>query len=111
MEIQKLTAEEKYGIKIPKYVQNIMHRAKYEYDFFYNHSEYAVGYTIRITKATPYTKIYTFKTELETLKKWVERNGGKMIILHIPNETHYINQYAIVTIYDPIMKYIEGYIQ
>lgn len=101
----------KYGIKIPKYVQDIMSRAKYEYDFFKNHSEYAVGYTVRILKRTHQTQIDTFKSEIERLKKWVEKNNGEMVILDIPNKTHYVRQYAIVTIYDPVMKYIEGYME
>ena len=30
-----------------------------------------------------------------------------MIINRIPKKTHYANQYAIVTIYDPVMKQLE----
>lgn len=40
------------------------------------------GYTIAIRKTTPYTQVSTF----------------------------YANQYAIVTIYDPVMKQLEKYI-
>ena len=44
-------------------------------------------------------------------EKWVERQaGGEMIILEFPKETHYRRQYAVVTIFDPVMKYLESYI-
>lgn len=97
-------------MEIPKYVKEIMQRAKYEFDFKVNHPDYAVGYTIRIRKATPYTKIDTFKAEMERLKKWAKKNNSVMVILDIPDKTHYVNQFAIVTIYDTVMKHIEQYI-
>nr|DAS46926.1 MAG TPA: hypothetical protein [Caudoviricetes sp.] len=95
---------------VPKYVIEMISRAKYEFDFFKNNAYYAAGYTIRIRKSTPYTKIDTFKSEIERLKKWVQKNNGEMRILDIPTETHYVNQYAVVTIFDPVMKHIENYI-
>lgn len=98
-------------MKIPKYVQEILSRSKYEFDFYKNNPDYAAGYTIRIRKATPYTKIDTFKAEIEKLKKWVEKNNGEMIVLDIPNKTHYTNQVATVTIFDPVMQKIEQLIE
>lgn len=97
-------------MKIPKYVIEVLERAKYEFDFFKNNADYAAGYTIKIRKSTPYTKVDTFKAEIERLKKWVEKNNGEMIILDFPTKTHYVNQAATVTIFDPVMQYIEGYI-
>ena len=97
-------------MKIPKYIEEIMQRSKYEFDLFKSHPDYAVGYTIRIRKSTPYTKIDTFRAEVERLQKWVNKNNGEMVILDIPNKTHYVNQYAVVTIYDTLMKHIEKYI-
>lgn len=95
---------------VPKYVSEIMSRAKYEFDSFKNSPDYAAGYTIKIRKATAQTYISTFKAEIERLKKWVERNNGEMVILDMPNKTHYYNQVATVTIFDPVMKHIESYI-
>ena len=95
---------------VPKYVAEIMSRAKYEFDCFKNHADYAAGYTIKIRKSSAYTKIDTFKAEIERLKKWVEKNNGELIVLDIPNKTHYANQVATVTIFDPVMKHIESYI-
>lgn len=99
-------------MEIPKYIQDMMERAR----FVVGCGE--PGYTIAIRKATPYTQVGTFKAEIERLEKWVKRMMPKddlgvptMIIHRIPNKTHYAKQYAIVTIYDPIMKYLEKYIQ
>ena len=99
-------------MEIPKYIQDIMERS----GFVVGYGD--PGYTIAIRKATPYTQVSTFKVEIERLEKWVKRMMPKddlgvptMIINKIPKKTHYANQYAIVTIYDPIMKYLEEYIQ
>lgn len=99
-------------MEIPKYIQDIMERSK----FVLSYGE--PGYTIAIRKATPYTQVSTFKVEIERLEKWVQQMMSKddlgvptMIINRIPKKTHYANQYAIVTIYDPIMKQLEKYIQ
>lgn len=96
---------------IPKYVQELMNRSK----FVLGVGE--AGYTIRIYKSTPYTKIFTLKAEVERLQKWVERimpeddlGVPTMFINSIPSKTHYCNQYAVVTIFDPVMQNIEKYI-
>ncbi len=94
----------------PKYVIEMMERARYEFDCFKNNENYATGYTIKIRKATPYTKVETLKAEIERLKKWVEKNNGEMVVLDLPEKTHYVNQVATVTIFDPVMRYIEKYI-
>lgn len=52
---------------IPKYVQELMSRAS----FVLGSGE--AGYTIRINKSTPYTKIDTLKAEVERLDQWVKR--------------------------------------
>lgn len=100
-------------LKIPKYVIEIMERSQYEFYYFKSKEGYSAGYTIRICKATPYTRIDTMRAELERLCKWADKIGGEGtgIVLDIPLTTHYKNQYAIVTIFDPVMKQIEKYIR
>jgi hypothetical protein len=96
-------------MEIPKYVQKQMERAKY--NFSYEHENYGVGYTIEIEKSTSYASIETLYQEMEKLKKWVDQQyGGKMDILYLPEATHYCRQYAIVSIWDPIMIHLEKYI-
>lgn len=101
-------------MKIPKYIEELMERAQYEYDERYyrrNKDTYSTGYTIRIEKRSDYSKIDTLQGEMDRLKTWVERQpGGEFHLLDIPEVTHYHRQYAVVTIFDPVMKYIESFI-
>jgi hypothetical protein len=95
--------------RIPNYVQILMNRAKY--NFSYEHENYGVGYTIEIEKSTPYAFIDALSKEMVKLKKWVEKQpGGKMDILYLPDVTHYRRQYAIISIWDPVMIHLEKYI-
>lgn len=99
---------------IPEYVIDLMQRAKYNYEIC-NCMRYAtvcaIGYTIDISKSSHYQKVNTFINEINRLKKWVENQGGEMIIISVPSRTTYkIMQYATVTIFDPVMKQIEQYI-
>lgn len=99
-------------MKIPKYVIELMNRAKYNYTLSGKNKNYSTGYTIEIKKYSHYETADTFRKEIDRLKKWVERqNGGEMIIINCPTYTvHKTMQYATVTIFDPVMKYIEQYI-
>ena len=101
--------------KIPKYIQEIMERAQYNFD-----SKLAnPGYTVDIVKRSHYEWISTFQEEIDRLVQWVNANCGYcdteevpcIEVLYIPKETqHKRLQYATVTIYDPVMKYLEKYI-
>ena len=102
-------------VKVPKYVQEILSRSKYEFDFYTKHEMYAPGYTIRIRKQTPYTYADTFRAEVEHFVKWANRVTGvedleNAFVLHVPTETHPCNQIAVVTIFDPVMQKIEKFI-
>lgn len=96
-------------MKIPKYAQEMMQRARFDLD--YKHAGSAPGYTIRIEKATPYTRAATLKAECEKLAAWARRNYTEAEILYCPDETHYCRQYAVLTIYDPVMQQLEKYIK
>lgn len=102
-------------VTIPKYVQEILRRSKYEFDRCTGHEWYAPGYTIRIKKATPYTYADTFRAEIERLVKWVNRQTPSdgldhAYILSVPTKTHHCDQVAVVTIFDPVMQKIEQFI-
>ena len=106
-------------MNIPKYVKEIMSRSKYEYDFLQGENT-SVGYTVRIFKYSDYQNVNSFLKEIQRLKKWVDKEYRKIAgddvepdvchIISVPNRTHYTNQYAIVTIFDPVMKHLEEYI-
>ena len=96
----------------PKYVQEILRRSRYEFDYCTKNENYSAGYTLRIRKATPCTQIDTLKAEVERLCAWANRQSveNTAVILYIPKETHYHDQAAVVTIFDPVMQKIERYI-
>lgn len=97
-------------MKIPKYVIDIMKRSQYEFDRCTKDVNYGAGYTIRIKKGRPYQRIDTLKGEVERLCKWANRIVPETaFLLYIPNETHYTQQYAIVSIFDPVMYAISKY--
>ena len=108
-------------MKIPKYVIELMERAKYNYDLC-EHKEYAVGYTIDIAKFSHYEYADTLEKEIKRLIKWCNKQyenssdgwftvRKNAYILKLPQTTEYkAMQYATVTIYDPVMKYLEQYI-
>lgn len=101
-------------MKIPKYIiETLLDRAEYEFTYCTSNKYYAAGYTISIKKARPYQRAETLKKEVKKLCDWADRiaGAGTSYVLSLPTETHYTNQYAIVTIFDPVMKQIESYIQ
>lgn len=98
-------------MNIPKYVQELMERSYFYYDFKTGDDRCGAGYTIAIKKRTAYTRADTLAAEAQRLKNWVERQtGGECIIIRTPTKTTHGDQIAIVTIWDPVMKHIEGYI-
>ena len=96
---------------IPKYAQEMMERARYEYDRCTSNENYGVGYTVAIRKSTPYAKADTLRAEVERLCKWANRAAGVEVahILYVPEKTCYHEQSAVVTIFDPVMKHIEQF--
>lgn len=99
-------------MKIPKYVQELMSRAEYNFILPGKNPNAEVGYTIEIKKYSHYETADTFRGEIDRLKRWVDRqSGGEMIIISCPTHTvHKTMQYATVTIFDPVMQKIEQYI-
>lgn len=94
-------------MKIPKFAQDIMSRS--EFDLTFRHPRSEPGYTIKVKKATPYTQAATLHRECERLVAWAKRNYAEGEILDCPIATHHCNQYALVTIFDPCMKFLEQY--
>lgn len=96
------------ALKIPKYVDDLLSRSEFEFDFCKSNKDYAAGYTIRIRKRSAYQLVGTFNEEIERLVKWANRQVEETAyILEQPVKTHYCGQFAIVTIFDPIMQKIE----
>lgn len=96
-------------MKIPKYIQNIMGRARFDRNFDNPRSN--PGYTIIVRKATPYTHADTFRKELERMVSWAKKEYADAEILECPEQTRNCTQTALVTVTDPCMKYLEQYMK
>ena len=98
-------------MNVPKYVQDLMERSRFYYNFKTGDDRCGAGYTIAIEKRTAYAMADTLAAEVQRLKNWVERQtGGECIIIRVPAKTHHCNQIAVVTIWDPVMRHLEGFI-
>lgn len=97
---------------IPKYVEELMSRSAFVI------GGYDPGYTIAIEKKSDYSYVSTLMKEIKRLRNWVYKSGKypedfdapPIVINKIPKQTFHHKQYAVVTIYDPLMKYLENYI-
>lgn len=102
-------------IRIPKYIIEILERS----EFVLNGEKVIPGYTIRVEKKTPYAYASTLRDEAKKLVEWANREYKRISkdeteiasLDEYDPYTHYRKQYAIVTIYDPIMKAIEKHIK
>lgn len=98
-------------MNIPKYVQELMERSYFYFNFKANDDRCGAGYTIAIKKRSAYTLAGTLASEIQRLKNWVERQpGGECIVVSVPTTTRHSSQIAVVTIWDPVMQHLEGYI-
>lgn len=104
---------------IPTYVKRMLKRASFAIETSKFEKGWDPSYTIIIPKHSIYAQADTLKAEVERLKAWCIRakygsfpSVGDLKfpgveVLHVPSETHYCKQYAVVTIYDPIMQRVE----
>lgn len=98
-------------MKIPMYVQDLMERSEFALGYG------DPGYTIVVHKRTYHQLANTFSKEIKKLEKWANRQVPHYDdipiakIIKIPEKTHYRDQTATITIYDPVMKQIERYMK
>ena len=107
---------------VPKYIRDILARSEWAVEAGRLPEGGDPGYTILIHKRTAYARAKTLDGETRLLRSWAERlmrrlfpgydpaAQPKTVIHQCPTETHYWDQWATVTIWDPVMKYIEEYI-
>ena len=98
---------------VPAYIREILSRSGFEFDHCTTHPHYVQGYTIYIRKRTPYSRASTLQGDARRLCNWADRVAKKPVshILHLPDATHPCDQFAHVTILDPVMLAIEDYIR
>lgn len=99
--------------KVPQYIREILSRAGYEFDYLTTHPEFKQGFTLHIRKRTPYTSVRAFRREVEDFCYWADRTAHAPVsrIVHIPDTMRPCDQFAYVTILDPVMLQIEDYIK
>lgn len=90
-------------MKIPKYVKGIMERSEFVLGYGYP------GYTIKIHKYSEYGLDNSVNREAERLVAYARRNGSPAYVNKYVRGTHYCDQTAEVTIFDPVMKRLECY--
>ena len=104
-------------MKIPKYVEKLLReRSEWAIQTHYFGKNDDPGYTIFIHKRSAYSLVGTLKREVERFCRWVESqmpsdyDHSQMptaVIGFMPSKTRYMDQWARVTVYDPVMRNIE----
>lgn len=111
-------------MNVPKYIRDLLARSEWAIEAHPCRLPKGCdpGYTIILHKRTAYSLAHTLEKETRTLKNWCDRQmktrdqeydpttHSIATIHHCPTTTHYNDQWAVITIYDPIMKNIEGFI-
>lgn len=105
--------------RIPTYVKRMLKRASFAIYTDQFKKGWDPSYTIVIPKHSIYAEAATLRAEVERLEAWAMRNvyGSfptlrdmecpPVVVLSLPTETHHSRQYAVVTIYDPVMQRVE----
>ena len=98
-------------MNVPNYIKEILGRSTF------NFTGGDIGYTVNIHKKTEYVQVRSLRTEAKRIVLWVNRQMPQddpelptAVINTLPDKTHYCDQVATVTIYDPVMMRIEKYI-
>ena len=105
--------------RIPTYVKRMLKRSVFAIRTSRFEKGWDPSYTILIPKHSIHAQVDTLKKEVERLEVWAMRNKygsfptledkkfPPVVVRHIPSETHYCKQYAVIDIYDPVMQMVE----
>jgi hypothetical protein len=94
-------------MKAPNYITNSLHNAE-----FYFGEDGCVGYSIKIFKHTRYENANTLRIRCAAIIGWCNNQiPGSAEMVSYPKVTHYTQQFAVITIYDPVMLYLEKFIK
>lgn len=101
-------------MQIPKYIKDILSRSHFDTKMPFSEP----GYTLAVNKRTKWTTAASLGEDTNKLCAWARREFAKIgvpqeslseyVLIHeVPTETHKCNQFAYITIFDPVMKGIE----
>lgn len=94
-------------MKTPQYIITPLKRAE-----FYFGKDGVVGYSIKIHKHTIYEYADTLLHRCGKIITWCNKQiPGSAEMVFCPKETHYRDQFAVITIYDPLMLHLEQFIK
>ena len=94
-------------MKAPQYITTPLKRAE-----FYFGKDGVVGYSIKIFKHTRYEYAQTLRNRCSQIITWCNKQVPESAeMVFCPKETHNTNQFAVITIYDPLMLHLEKFIK
>lgn len=94
-------------METPNYIKSALRGAKY-----YFGKDCVAGYSIEIHKRTRYEYTKTLRSRCDKIITWCNKQiPGSSEMVSCPTMTHYTDQFAVITIYDPIMLRLEEFIK
>ena len=94
-------------METPNYIKSSLQGAK-----FYFGKDCVAGYSIEIHKRTKYEYASTLLNRCNQIISWCNRQvEGSAEMVRCPYITIYADQFAVITIYDPVMLHLEKYIK
>ena len=94
-------------METPKYIISALRGAE-----FYFGENCVPGYSIKIRKRTKYEYATTLRSRVDRILTWCNKQvGGSAEMISCPGCTNYTDQFAVITIYDPVMLRLEGFIK
>lgn len=104
-------------MQVPKYIKDILSRSHFEC----GQPFCSPGYTLAVGKATKWKQAASLAQDIDSLCAWASREFARRgfptdaikenVVIHdVPHETHHCQQWAFITIFDPLMMEIEDYI-
>ena len=91
-------------MKIPNYVKDTIGELNFVRGMDYDSQP---GYTIRVHKTSDYMTIDVFRKRIDKVIDWARRHQAEAYINWFPERTHYTEQFAVITITDPVMMALE----
>lgn len=94
-------------METPNYIKSALRGAKY-----YFGKDCVAGYSIKIYKHSRYEYSQTLRSRCGKIITWCNKQvEGSAEMVFCPSCTNYSDQFAVITIYDPLMMHLEQFIK
>lgn len=91
-------------MKIPNYVTETIGELNFVRGMDYDNQP---GYTIKVYKPSDYMTINVFRKRIDKVLEWARQHHAEAYVNWFPERTHYTEQFAVITITDPVMIALE----